>query len=70
MLRSLCSTFKVFFSSYFASEALLFNSALLAIARFWCTYWKISCTSIDYSGTISLVWTTVVFILTLRGFTR
>ena len=26
------------FSSYFASEALVFNYGLLAIARFWCTY--------------------------------
>ena len=59
MLRSLYSAFGVFlFSSYFALEALVFDSRLLAIARFWCTYWKLSCTSIDHSGAISLVWTT------------
>ena len=36
----------------------MFNSGLLAIAHFWCTYWKLSCTSIDHSGAISLVWMT------------
>ena len=35
MFRSLCSAFVVFFFSYyFALEALVFNSGLLAIARF------------------------------------
>ena len=56
MLHSLYSAFRVFlFSSYFVLEALVFDSRLLAIARFWCTYWKLSCTSIDHSGAISLV---------------
>ena len=56
------------FSSYFASEALVFNYGLLAIARFWCTYWKLSCTSIDHSGAISLVWTTCGFYPYFKGF--
>ena len=57
-----------FFSSYFASEALVFNSGLLAITHFWCTYWKLSCTSIDHSGAISLVWTTHGFYPYFKGF--
>ena len=57
-----------FFSSYFASEALVFNSGLLAIARFWCTYWKLSCTSSDHSEAISLVWTTRGFYPYFKGF--
>ena len=69
MLRSLYSAFRVFlFSSYFALEALVFDSRLLAIARFWCTYWKLSCTSIDHSGAISLVWTTRGFYPYFKGF--
>ena len=46
----------------------MFNSGLLAIARFWCTYWKLSCTSIDHSGAISLVWTTHGFYPYFKGF--
>ena len=69
MFHSLCFAFVVFFfSSYFALEALVFNSGLLAIARFWCTYWKLSCTSIDHSGAIFLVWTTRGFYPYFKGF--
>ena len=71
MLRSLCFAFEVFlffFSSYFALEALVFNSGLLAIVRFWCTVWKLSCTSIDYNGVISLVWTARGFYPYFKGF--
>ena len=66
---SLCYAFGVFlFSSYFTWEALIFNSGLLVIARFWCTYWKLSCTSIDHSGVISLVWTIRGFYPYFKGF--
>ena len=69
MLRYLCSAFGVFlFSSFFASEALMFNSGFLAIARFWCTYWKLSYTSIDHSEAIYLVWTTCGFYPYFKGF--
>ena len=69
MLCSLYYAFGVFlFSSYFALEALVFDSRLLAIARFWCTYWKLFCTSIDHSGAISLVWTTRGFYPYFKGF--
>ena len=41
---------------------------LVIYSMFQCTYWRLSCIFVDYSGVISLVWTTHGFYPCIKGF--
>ena len=67
MFHSLCSIFWSF-NFLFLLYQLMIYFYFVVCSTFHCTCWRLSCIFIDYSGVISLFWTTHDFYPWIEGF--